>query len=393
MKERFCISSWALGYFSKPGMGGLQCFELDTETLRYRLGEIQWEDYFSGCVVRSSAGVVYVANELMNACVKGKEIAGGSLAAFSLNRETLSLERFDEVPSMGIFPCSLAFSPCEDRIVVMNHGSNKPICSVNGKAGEWKNELVYDKGSISVYQIREDGTFGECLNVIVNPGDGPLPSQKSSHPHCACLDHEGTAFYLVDAGNDMIYRYLLDDRYGILEDHANAFRAGAGAAPRHIFLHPEKPFLFVVSENCVDGYLSSYSYDSDTGALSFVHAVNLVDESIENYLFDGKPRPKDPAYAVISKDGRFIYASVRGQNTIAVLRVSADGRLSFLQQVSCGGNDPRYLRLTEDEQCLLCACVGSDILTVFRRDAEEGRLTATEITIPCKTPGCVYPLK
>jgi 6-phosphogluconolactonase len=92
----------------------------------------------------------------------------------------------------------------------------------------------------------------------------------------------------------------------------------------------------------------------------------------------------------VHANGRFVYGSNRGHDSLAVFeRDAATGLLSRLEIVPCGGQHPRHFSLSPDGAWLVCANMNSDSLTVFRVDAATGRLTRVPGSAQVSMPVCV----
>jgi 6-phosphogluconolactonase len=91
----------------------------------------------------------------------------------------------------------------------------------------------------------------------------------------------------------------------------------------------------------------------------------------------------------ISSDGKFLYASNRGHNSLAIFSVSEEGNLQLLTTTSVEGDWPRNFTLSPDEKYLLVANQKSDNITVFSRDNETGLISFTENEVKLSKPVCV----
>ena len=92
------------------------------------------------------------------------------------------------------------------------------------------------------------------------------------------------------------------------------------------------------------------------------------------------------AHVVVSPDGRFVYGSNRGHDSIAIWAVGADGRVTKVGHESTRGKTPRGFALDPSGSWLLAANQDSDTIVTFRRDAETGKLTATGAVTDSPSP-------
>ena len=182
----------------------------------------------------------------------------------------------------------------------------------------------------------------------------------------------------ADLGLDRLISYRLSPAGGLGQVAELALSPGAG--PRHVAMHPNGRFLFVMNE--LDSTVASLSIDPATGALA---------------LLDSKPAVPDEARdrnhcadIQISPDGRFVYGSNRGHDSIAIFAVdSGTGKLTLVDYTPCGGSTPRNIALSPSGRLLFSANQNADRISIFARDADTGRLADTGKAIMIGTPMCV----
>jgi 6-phosphogluconolactonase len=89
----------------------------------------------------------------------------------------------------------------------------------------------------------------------------------------------------------------------------------------------------------------------------------------------------------VSPDGRFVYASNRGHDSIAVWRIGgACGEVELVGHEPTRGQSPRNFSLDPSGTWLLVANQHSDTIVTFRRDRDTGRLTAAGPVIATPSP-------
>jgi 6-phosphogluconolactonase len=176
-------------------------------------------------------------------------------------------------------------------------------------------------------------------------------------------------------GTDQVVRYRLDTDAGTLIDPL-ATDMTPGMGPRHFAFSPDGGSLVVIGE--LDSTLVSFQIGDD-GGLAPVSSVSTLPTD-----FNGT---STCAHVQFSPDGRFVYGSNRGHDSIAVARFDAESRnLEIVEIVPTGGKEPRNFSIDPSGNWLLAANQNSDTITVLRRDAEIGRLTATGHSIESPTP-------
>jgi 6-phosphogluconolactonase len=159
-----------------------------------------------------------------------------------------------------------------------------------------------------------------------------------------------------------------------------AVASAPGAGPRHSVFSPEGRFFYVINE--LNATIALYRCDPATGALTPGPTVSTLPAG-----FHG---PNASAEIQLHPNGRFLYGSNRGNDSLAVFaRDSASGILTPVEIVPCGGRHPRHFALSPDGNWLVCANRDTDDLVVFKVDANTGRLTPTGRTARVPLPVCV----
>lgn len=152
------------------------------------------------------------------------------------------------------------------------------------------------------------------------------------------------------------------------------------AGPRHIAFHPAQPFAYVVNE--LDSSVTTYRFSAETGELEPLQILSALPEH-----YTGNSRASEIA---VSLDGRTLYASNRGYDSIAVFRIDAEcGLLRFVEAVPSLGRTPRFFALAPDGQFLFVLNEESDSITTFAVEASTGGLTSTDMQWPCGSPVCM----
>ncbi|MNC47369.1 6-phosphogluconolactonase [compost metagenome] len=157
-----------------------------------------------------------------------------------------------------------------------------------------------------------------------------------------------------------------------------------GAGPRHLAFHPSGQYLYSINE--VDSTITLFNYDANTGNLTLVQTVPTLPED-----FEGE---NTTAEIAISKDGRYLYVSNRGHDSIAQYTIDADnGKLTFVELVSTEGGHPRHFALTPDGDYLIVANRDSNNLVLFTVDQQTGKLKFTGATASVSKPVCIQPVQ
>lgn len=180
----------------------------------------------------------------------------------------------------------------------------------------------------------------------------------------------------------MIYR--IHPESGAVEPSQPGFAAAnPGVGPRHLAFDPAHKYVYVVNE--MGSSVTRYRYGAAQPTLTKMDTVSSLPAD-----FHGK---STAAEIDVSRDGRFVYASNRGHDSIAVFEVEQDGALKLVQNAASGGKTPRSFALDGSGRWLLAANQDGDNITVFGVDAQTGRLTPSGKATPISSPVCVLPQK
>ena len=220
----------------------------------------------------------------------------------------------------------------------------------------------YETGHIAAIRI-ENYHFSKVLNFFEIP---PIEAGGLSRVHCGALEPDGSGIFFTNIAQDRIYFYETKEGVLITTPFDEMLNLKKGIGPRHIKFHPLLNYLYVITEYSNEIY--AFKYEKENGKPKFTHLQNI---STLSDNFTGK---STGASLDISKDGRFLYASNRGADTIAVFDISPDGLLTKIQEISCGGKCPRHIALTKDDKGLLIANQESNEVILFSVDESIGKL-------------------
>ncbi|MGW9452052.1 lactonase family protein [Streptomyces sp. NPDC055632] len=221
----------------------------------------------------------------------------------------------------------------------------------------------YTSGSVTVLPLAVDGTVRPAEAVLRHEGSGPVADRQSGpHAHQVLPDPSGRWALSVDLGTDSVWTYSLDPAADGPALHGEtALRPGTG--PRHLAFHPSGTHAYVLHE--LEPVLTVCRWDAETGTLEPLGETRVVPE--------GTPGPSYPSEAVVAPDGRFLWAAIRGDDTLAVLALDPDGaKAELTATVPCGGTWPRDLTLAPSGRHLYAANERSGDVTWFALDPGTG---------------------
>lgn len=240
----------------------------------------------------------------------------------------------------------------------------------------------YHEGYVASLPLAPDGSVGLPASVIRHAGSSVNPERQSApHPHSVTVSPDNRHVIVCDLGLDKIFTYRLDANHATLSPAEPPFlTAVPGAGPRHFAFSPDGRHAFMLAE--MGGTLTSYAYDAAHGSL---HAIDTNTALPGDFVGENKS-----AAVRVHPNGRFVYASNRGPDTLAVFSFdSTTGRLALVESVPSGGVAPRDFALSPDGAWLIAAHQDSNDLTAFRVDSSTGRLTRTPATAEISLPVCV----
>ena len=234
---------------------------------------------------------------------------------------------------------------------------------------------------MEVLPIGTNGALAAPSDVVQHQGSGPNRGrQEGPHAHCVGFDPAGKILLAADLGIDKIMMYRFDAAAGKLAPNAppSAPAAEAGAGPRHFAFSPSGKFLYAVNE--LNSTVGVYAYDAARCSLTAVQSVSTV----------AGGGGSSAAEVAVHPSGKFVYASNRGPNNIAIFTVDADtGKLTLAGHEPTQGGGPRHFAIDPTGAYLVAANQDSDNLVVFKIDAATGKLKATGVKASVPSPVCV----
>jgi 6-phosphogluconolactonase len=294
-------------------------------------------------------GLICALNEVME--FKGSK--GGGLTTLRFNSKTRHCEKLGEllIPYGG--PCFISKSHDGGFLFLAN----------------------YSSASIAVVKLDAAGIPEKVTDSILYVID----SVNVSHPHMIMQDPAGKHVYVTDLGLDRIMIYDIDKNTGRLNLLSNGqINVPKGSGPRHFTFNSDGSRFYLINE--LGSTLMVFNADDEKGLIQ-VQTLTTLKEG-----FTGNNSCAD---IHISKDGRFLYGSNRGENSIVIFKILEDGTLNITGNVSCGGAWPRNFVLDPSGRFLLVGNQRSDQISVFRIDDKTGIPEGPVTSVRMKSAACL----
>lgn len=342
-----------LGTYTKNSSKGVYVARFDTES--GKLGEPALAATASNpsfLAISADRRFLYAASEGAGGSFNGKP--SGSVLAFAINPADGALTPVNSAPSAGRGPCHLNVTPDGKAVLVAN----------------------YSEGTVALLPVQSDGGVGAPTSVDQHTGNSVHPSrQKAPYAHSINITTDGRFAFAADLGNDTLYSY----RVGPALEPVSTLKLPPGSGPRHLALSPDGRRAYVINE--LANTLATLSVDPATGALAVLGSVSTLPQGFTTGT---------TAEVVVHPNGRFVYGSNRGHDSIAIFSVDAStGALSPVGHVSTQGRTPRNFALSPDGKWLIAANQDGDSLVVFSVDPSTGALAPTGQKVALGAPVCV----
>jgi 6-phosphogluconolactonase len=299
---------------------------------------------------------LYAVNEIGN--YQGSN--SGGVNAFAIDRASGKLTFLNEVSSRGAGPCYISID----------------------KTGKYALVANYDGGSVAVFPILADGRLGEASHFVQHKGHGTNPErQEGPHAHSVVLTRDNRFAIVNDLGLDELLVYKFDSAKGTLTPNDPPFaKLDPGAGPRHFALHPSGKFAYAIDE--MGATVTAFSHDPKTETMHMLQNISTLPPD-----YTGR---KEDAEIEIAPSGKFLYASNRGHDSIAVFAIDPEkGTLTLVEITSTGGKEPRNFAIDPTGTRLFAANQNSNSIVIFGIDGKTGRLTPTRASFEVGAPVCL----
>ena len=351
-------------YTNKTDSKGIYAFDFDSATgMLTQKGVAAETPDPSWVAVHPNSKFVYATNEA------GKR---STITAFSLDANTGKLTQLNQVPAQGEDPCHLSFDKTGKYLFVAN----------------------YSSGTVAVFPVLSDGKLGEPTATVKDAGPlGPNKErQEAPHAHWIQASQDGGSVYVADLGLDQVIKYQFDSANGKLSGPSRlshfsnrqydpSVRLDPGTGPRHAVLSRDGIQMYVLGE-----------LQSTVTVFHLMGTDDYVPTAFQRIstLPKGFSGRNDTAEITVHPNGKWLFASNRGRDTIAVFTIdSASGTLHPAGEFPTGGKEPRHFAIDPTGHFLLAENQNSNSIAVFRINPATGALTQSGEAVSVPAPVCL----
>jgi len=283
------------------------------------------------------------------------------ISSFAIDAGSGKLKEINHRSTEGKNPVHLAFDPTNKFVVVANHITS----------------------TLALLARESDGSVSEVVDLVKLQGKiGPhRVEQPFAKPHQVEFDPSGRFIVVPDKGLDLVFTYRIDAAAKKLLPAVEPVHAREGSGPRHVSFHPEGRTAYVINE--LDSTVTAYKFDPDNGSLTPFQIVSSLPDT-----FTGNSRASEIA---VSHDGRFVYASNRGYDTVAIFAIDpSNKRLTSVSWQISDGRTPRFFAIDPQDRMMYVANEDSDMIVPFNIDQQTGKLTrSSNPSIAVGSPVCI----
>lgn len=281
----------------------------------------------------------------------------GGVSAFAIDRSNGALRFLNHRPSKGRGPSHIGLD----------------------RTGRYVLDANYGGGFVEIHAVEPDGSLGERTALLEHTGHSVHPQRQTKpYAHWFGVDPSNRFALAADLGTDHIVVYRFDEKTGTIEPHDPPHaKVRAGSGPRHLAWHPNGRIVYAIQE--LSNEIVVFAWDSKRGTLQAVQTISTLPED-----FTGT---NTAAEIAVHSNGRFLYASNRGHDSIAVFAVDErTGELSLRQRISSRGKTPRFFTFDPTQRWLIVNNQESDTVAVFAVDPNSGELAPHGDLVPLARP-------
>lgn len=355
----FCLScsssksiNYLVGTYTDIPSEGINCINFNSKTKKITLISV---------IAGINNPSFVITNKFKTIVVSVEETAsenGGRVTSYSYNKNSKSFQKLTSFFTKGNHPCTVTFSPKEDYVLVGN----------------------YSGGNLSVFPMDKNGILSDAVQSIQYEGKSSnAERQEKAHVHCIITHPKEAKIFVADLGKDAIEMIPFDENSQpfLKEEQAQSFNVAAGSGPRHLVFNASGTKLY-----------ATFELTNEVGV--FEYQDNKL-KQIQTLALTAPTKNGSAAELRLSVDGKFLYASVRGNdNVIVVMKTNEGKNLEVIQTIKTA-KIPRNFILTKNQKNILVATQYSSLISVFDRDLKTGLLKTTTNELSINKPIYLYP--
>jgi 6-phosphogluconolactonase len=342
-----------VGTYTRPPSKGIYAYRYEIPTGKLTsIGLAAETSNPSFLAIHPNQRFLYAANEISQ--YEGQ--TAGSVTAYAIDASAGTLKVINTVSSRGAGPCHVALDAKGTWLFVANYGG----------------------GSVAAYPVRADGSLGEASAFFQHSGSSAHPQRQTGpHAHEATPSPDNRFVLVADLGLDQVLTYKVDASKGLIQSDPPFVKISAGSGPRHLAFRPDGQFVYVLNE--LASKITAFRYDASRGTMEEIQTISTLPNG-----FSGQ---NSTAEIAVHPNARFVYASNRGHDSIAIFRIDpAKGTLEPVDHVSTQGKTPRNFAIDPSGDFLLAANQETGNIVEFRIDQKTGTLTPTGVTVDVPFP-------
>ncbi len=337
--------NWFVGTYSKRGSKGIYLIEFDESNGKFKL----INSFEKQSLLNPSFLAIH--NEYLYSVGESESPNPGTVSSYKINGN--NIEKISEAFTNGDNPCHLAINSKNNFLVAVN----------------------YSSGDFSTYKIT-NGSIG-FLEKISHKGSSVNTSrQNEPHAHSINFINDET-FFVCDLGIDKIIKYTINPKSQKINSE-KYFKLNPGAGPRHFVINNSLNIAYSINE--LDSTISVFEIDKENNLSNFQNISTIPNDYIEETT---------TADIHFSQDGKFLYGSNRGHDSLAQFSINENGALNFERNISTEGKTPRNFAISKSGKFALVANENSDNISSFYIDKESGNLKYTGQKIEIPSPVCL----
>jgi 6-phosphogluconolactonase len=293
------------------------------------------------------------------------------------------VEKMGNVRGGGV--TAFAFDPAAGQLTLLNqetaHGTISCHISLDA-AGRHAFAANYGSGDVLSLPVGADGRLSKAGQIVDHVSLVPGAQQNTARAHSILVDPGQKYALAADLGLDRLFIYQFDAASGKLTLNPNQPWAQAvkGAGPRHFDFHPNGKFVYLINE--LNATMMAFAYDAARGTLTELQTLSTLPA--------GYAGTKSCADVHVSPDGRYLYGSNRGHDSLVIYAIDAStGKLTLVGHQSTQGKTPRNFGLDPTGAYVYVCNQDSNSIVTFRRDAASGQLTPTGQVTSVPAPVCI----